>query len=80
MMLDKDGLLDELGLLTLKEAAAKVGVHVETVRLWARRGQVLSVEHDGQLLVGERSVYDCDLARRSAPAGRPRTATRRDQR
>lgn len=70
--IDGDGLVDEVGLLTLKEAAAAAHVSAEAVRLWAKRGQVTSVVHDGQLLVGERSLYDCELARRSTPGGRPR--------
>lgn len=77
--LDGDGLVDEVGLLTLKEAAAAAHVSVETVRLWAKRDQVTSVVHDGELLIGERSLYDCELARRSSPAGRPR-APRQAQR
>ena len=68
--LDEDGLIDEIGLLTLKEAAATVGVHVEVVRLWVKRGQVATVEHDGQVLIGERSLYDCELARRSGQGSR----------
>lgn len=72
-----DGLLDELRLLTVAEAAQLVRVPAVTIRAWIRSGAVASVKHDGRRLVGEQSVLDCELAMRRSPMGRPREGTAR---
>lgn len=65
-------------LLTLREGADLVGVSVEAVRLWVRRGQVLTVEWDGRLWLTERSLYECERARRRQPRGRRRAETSKE--
>lgn len=65
------GLADELarkgGLLRVAEAAKRVGVTQVAVRHWIRRGQVVAIRDGRSWLVGEQSLYDCELARRAAP-------------
>lgn len=78
MTLDQDGLLEQRGLLTLKEAAAAVHVSVKTVRHWVARDQVYAVEWEGQTYVGERSLYDCELARRTGQGARRRSLASSD--
>lgn len=60
------------GLLTLTEAAARVGVSPESVRLWVKRGQVRVVPWSGRSWIVEESLYECERARRRSPAGRKR--------
>lgn len=65
-----DRLQDEDGLLTVAEAAQAVHVSKGTVRKWIHRGQVVTVLWCGRRMVGEQSLFDAELATRSA--GRPR--------
>lgn len=63
---------DAGGLLTLTEAAKRVGVSRESVRLWVKRGQVETTEWAGSSWILESSLYECELARRRSSAGRKR--------
>lgn len=71
--LDPRALHEQGGVLSVEAAAVLVQVSVPTVRAWIRRRQVFAFEWDGMTWVGQRSVYDCEAARRQAAAGRPRT-------
>lgn len=54
---------DDLGLLTVREAAELVGVRVGTIKAWIRR-YGLTVHREGRrVLVSEADVLDCNLAR-----------------
>lgn len=59
-----DGLTaDDLGLLTIREAAELVGQQVGTIKAWVRR-YGLKVHHEGRrVFVSEADVLDCNLAR-----------------
>lgn len=74
--LDDDGLLD-LVWLTPDEAAAAVQVSRQTVYYWVSVDAVKWLRAKRRLLVEEQSLYDCELAMRQAPSGRPRRGTTR---
>ena len=90
MSLDRDGLAtglvavedldpltlhDQGGVLSIEDAAMAVGVSVQAVRTWVRRGQVFAFTWDGMPWVGEKSLYECERQRRIARAGRPRRSS-----
>lgn len=65
-------LQDQGGALSIEDAAVAVRVSVAAVRMWIRRGQVFAFGWDGLTWVGQKSLYDCERARRRTPQGRPR--------
>lgn len=78
--IDQDGLLEQRGLLTLREAAEAAHVSVKVVRQWIARDKVYSIEWGGELFVGEQSLYDCELATRTGQGARRRSLTEHDGR
>lgn len=65
---------DDLGLLTVAEAARAVGVSPATIRKWVARHGLRLVHVEGRRLLVERDVLDCEAARRRDGRGRRRAA------
>lgn len=67
---------DQLGLLTVQEAADTAGVAPATVRSWLHRYRDrIRTERDvrGQLLLAESDVLDVEHDTRATRRGRPRS-------
>lgn len=54
---------DDLGLLTVREAAELVDVEVGTIKAWIRRYGLKVHREGGRVFVSEADVLDCNLAR-----------------
>ena len=66
---------NDIGLMTIAEAAEVAGVRASTVRSWISRYRLPTVPSmAGGVLVSERAVLDCEQARRRQPRGRRRVA------
>ena len=56
---------DDIGLLTIAEAAAAMEVRQGTVRTWILRYTLPTTRlADGRVAVSERALMDCELSRR----------------
>jgi excisionase family DNA binding protein len=66
---------DRMAVMSVTEAAAKSGLHVETIRRWARSG-VLKTQRIGRVYVIDERDLRRVLANPPKPTGRPRKADR----
>ena len=65
----------DLGLLTVREAAALARVEPATIRTWIHRYQLPTTTVLGEVMVTEKALLDCERDRRRARRGRPRKTT-----
>lgn len=64
---------EDVGLLTIAEAAKQFHVHPATIRTWIRRDQLTAVWLHGRLHVVEAEFYETEHLMRHAKNGRKRT-------
>jgi len=64
--------VNDLGLVTVAEAADIAGVAPRTVRTWMRRYRIEPVWQGELMLLSERAVLEVESATRREPRGRPR--------
>jgi uncharacterized protein YjcR len=63
---------EDVGLLTIAEAAQQFKVHPATIRSWIRRDQLAAVWFQGHLHVVEAAFYETEHLMRHARKGRKR--------
>ena len=63
---------EDVGLLTIAEAAQQFKVHPATIRSWIRRDQLAAVWFHGRLHVVEAAFYETEHLMRHARKGRKR--------
>ena len=63
---------EDVGLLTIAEAAQQFKVHPATIRSWIRRDQLAAVWFQGHLHVVEAAFYETEHLMRHARRGRKR--------
>ncbi|GAB3889052.1 MerR family transcriptional regulator [Terrabacter terrigena] len=61
-----------VALVTVDEAAARLGVPAATIRQWKRRYKVRSTKVDGRLLLALADLWDVEHNTRKNPRGRAR--------
>ena len=63
---------EDVGLLTIAEAAQQFQVNPATIRSWIRRDQLAAVWFQGRLHVVEAEFYETEYSMRHARNGRKR--------
>ena len=64
--------VDDVALVTVAEAAARLGVEPATIRQWKRRYQVRSTTERGMLLLSLSDLWDIERDTRTKGRGRAR--------
>jgi excisionase family DNA binding protein len=61
---------EDIGLLTIAEAADVAEVTPSTIRVWIARHKLPTTRVQGRVMLHELAFLDCERARRNTPEGR----------